>query len=81
MKQAAPIAPRTVTMTPASGYVEWGCRLVGAVLAAALSFVLLTFGAAIGSFGHFSLAKRWHVGESHCHLGGVLGFGATKSAL
>jgi len=29
-------------------YVEWGAVLAGAVLAAALSFVLLTFGTAIG---------------------------------
>jgi hypothetical protein len=36
---------------PAAGgasFVEWGAVLAGAVLAAALSFVLLTFGAAIG---------------------------------
>ena len=54
MEQAAPIAPRTVTMTPAS-YVEWGAVLAGAVLAAALSFVLLTFGAAIG----ISATSHW----------------------
>lgn len=33
---------------PGTGYVEWGPVFAGAVLAAALSFVLLTFGAAIG---------------------------------
>ena len=36
--------------TPMAGlsFVEWGAVFAGAVLAAALSFVLLTFGAAIG---------------------------------
>ena len=47
MQQAAPIASRTGPVGPAS-FVEWGAVLAGAVLAAALSFVLLTFGAAIG---------------------------------
>jgi hypothetical protein len=47
MQQGAPIASRTGAVGPAS-FVEWGAVLAGAVLAAALSFVLLTFGAAIG---------------------------------
>jgi hypothetical protein len=47
MKQAAPIASKTDSTGPAS-FVEWGAVLAGAVLAAALSFVLLTFGTAIG---------------------------------
>jgi hypothetical protein len=34
--------------TPGSSFVEWGAVLAGAVLAAAISFVLLAFGAAIG---------------------------------
>jgi hypothetical protein len=34
--------------TPGASFVEWGSVLAGAVLAAAISFVLLTFGAAIG---------------------------------
>ena len=38
----------SVTATPGSSFVEWGAVLAGAFLAAALSFVLLTFGAAIG---------------------------------
>src|SRR5687768_17502770 len=33
---------------PGSSFVEWGAVFAGAVLAAALSFVLLTFGTAIG---------------------------------
>ena len=51
------------TPTPAAGvtsvavpaYVEWGAIFAGAVLAAALSFVFLTFGAAIG----LSAASPW----------------------
>jgi hypothetical protein len=45
----APAAP-TAVATPAAraGYLEWGPIVAGALLAAAISFVLLTFGAAIG---------------------------------
>ena len=43
---SAPVASRTETA--GLSFVEWGAVLAGAVLAAALSFVLLTFGAAIG---------------------------------
>jgi hypothetical protein len=42
----APMASRTETA--GLSFVEWGAVFAGAVLAAALSFVLLTFGAAIG---------------------------------
>jgi hypothetical protein len=43
-------APPVATRKEAAGlsYVEWGAVFAGAVLAAALSFVLLTFGTAIG---------------------------------
>jgi hypothetical protein len=41
-----PMAARTDTVGPS--FVEWSAVLAGAVLAAALSFVFLTFGAAIG---------------------------------
>jgi hypothetical protein len=41
--------------TPGSSFVEWGAVLAGAVLAVAISFVLLTFGAAIG----LSAASPW----------------------
>ena len=41
-----PLAARTETVSPS--FVEWSAVLAGAVLAAALSFVFLTFGAAIG---------------------------------
>jgi hypothetical protein len=42
----APIASRPDTVS--LSYVEWGAVFAGAILAAALSFVLLTFGTAIG---------------------------------
>jgi hypothetical protein len=41
-------APVSAVSTPGSSFVEWGAVLAGAVLAAAISFVLLTFGTAIG---------------------------------
>ena len=43
----APDHPRTEYVT-AAGYVDWPAILAGTVLAVALSFVLLTFGSAIG---------------------------------
>src|SRR5205085_5251558 len=43
---SAPVASRTETA--GLSFVEWGAVLAGGVLAAAISFVLLTFGAAIG---------------------------------
>ena len=43
------------TDTPGASFVEWGPVFAGAVLAAALSFVLLTFGTAIG----LSAASPW----------------------
>jgi hypothetical protein len=41
-------APATSATSAGARFVEWGAVLAGAVLAAAISFVLLTFGAAIG---------------------------------
>jgi hypothetical protein len=38
----------SATATAGASFVEWGAVLAGAVLAAAISFVLLTFGTAIG---------------------------------
>src|SRR5256885_15555327 len=46
VQTSAPVASRTETA--GLSFVEWGAVLAGAVLAAAISFVLLTFGAAIG---------------------------------
>ena len=45
------VGPAPATSTASAGgasFVEWGAVFAGAVLAAAISFVLLTFGAAIG---------------------------------
>jgi hypothetical protein len=44
----APTAQRSMSAGVVPSYVEWGPIIAGALLAAALSFVLLTFGAAIG---------------------------------
>ena len=41
-------APVSAVSTSGASFVEWGAVLAGAVLAAAISFVLLTFGTAIG---------------------------------
>jgi len=41
-------ANSSTASTSGSSFVEWGAVLAGAVLAVAISFVLLTFGAAIG---------------------------------
>jgi hypothetical protein len=41
-------APATSATSAGASFVEWGAVLAGAFLAAAISFVLLTFGAAIG---------------------------------
>ena len=41
-------APVTSATSAGTSFVEWGAVLAGAFLAAAISFVLLTFGAAIG---------------------------------
>ena len=40
--------PVTGRVSSSTSYVEWGAVLAGAVLAASLSFVLLTFGTGIG---------------------------------
>ena len=40
--------PRPSDAVSAPGYIEWGPIFSGALLAAALSFVLLTFGVATG---------------------------------
>jgi hypothetical protein len=48
-------ASSSAPTTTGVSFVEWGSVLAGAVLAAAISFVLLTFGAAIG----LSAASPW----------------------
>ena len=47
MAEAA-VQPVSIQASYAASYVEWGPIIAGAVLAAALSFVLLTFGTGIG---------------------------------
>ncbi len=60
-----------VTSVPGPAYVEWGAIFAGAVLAAALSFVFLTFGAAIG----LSAASPWpNSGASVKFLAGLAVF-------
>jgi hypothetical protein len=45
---SAPVATTSTAATRGASFVEWGAVFAGAVLAAALSFVLLAFGTAIG---------------------------------
>jgi hypothetical protein len=52
---SAPATSASPTTTAGAGFVEWGAVFAGAVLAAALSFVLLTFGTAVG----LSAASPW----------------------
>jgi hypothetical protein len=53
--------PSGVVASAPGSYVEWGAVIAGAVAAAAMSFLLLTFGSAIG----LSLASPWpHSGVS-----------------
>src|SRR5688572_14870749 len=42
------VGPGPAAPAGAASFVEWGAVLAGAALAAAISFVLLTFGTAIG---------------------------------
>ena len=51
----SPMASASVRPQTGAGFVEWSAVFAGAVLAAALSFVFLTFGAAIG----LSLTSPW----------------------
>ena len=54
-------APAAVATSSPGSYVEWGAVIAGAVTAAALSFLLLTFGSAVG----LSLSSPWpHAGVS-----------------
>ena len=49
----APVGRQTAY--PSTGYIEWGAVFAGGAMAAAISFVLLTFGSAIG----FSMTSPW----------------------
>lgn len=50
MAEMAPSVPRPAVVggAPGTSFVEWGAVLAGGAMAAAISFVLLTFGTAIG---------------------------------
>jgi hypothetical protein len=63
MAEVAPNMPRPAVAgaLPGTSFVEWGAVFAGGAMAAALSFVLLTFGAAIG----LSFVSPWaNVGAS-----------------
>src|SRR5215467_5767984 len=53
-QMAAPMTAK-VDAVAGSSFVEWGAVIGGAILSASLSFVFLTFGAAIG----LSLTSPW----------------------
>jgi len=66
-------SPATTRVEGGSSFVEWSAVFAGAVLAAALSFVLLTFGAAIG----LSAASPWpNSGASARFIAGLAVFWA-----
>ena len=60
-----PIIPSLKRYTPhmEPSFVEWGAVLAGVFLAAAISFVLLTFGTAIGLSATSTLAEFRGVGQ------------------
>jgi len=59
--------PRT-SPTPGTSFVEWGAVLAGGAMAAALSFVLLSFGSAIG----LSFVSPWNTTASSLAMIGSL---------
>src|SRR5688572_5428589 len=62
----AVMAADTVTDKP--GYVSWGAAITGALFASALSFVLLTFGSAVG----LSMVSPWTSTASSAKWAGAL---------
>ncbi|MFM9849121.1 MAG: hypothetical protein ACKVP3_18400 [Hyphomicrobiaceae bacterium] len=62
----AVVAVDTVTEKP--GFVSWGAAIAGSLLASALSFVLLTFGSAVG----LSLVSPWTSTASSAKWAGAL---------
>lgn len=67
-----------VATTPGSSYVEWSAVLAGGAMAAALSFVLLSFGSAIG----LSFVSPWKdVGASSKVVGGFAVFWAMAQQI
>jgi hypothetical protein len=64
----SPVTETAVTPPQRGSFVEWSAVFAGAVLAAALSFVFLTFGAAIG----LSATSPWpNTGASARFLAGL----------
>src|SRR4030088_1308111 len=75
-----PIIPPAPTVHSSHGasFVEWGSVLAGAILAAAISFVLLTFGTAIG----LSATSPWpNSGASAKVIASVAVFWATAQQI
>ena len=71
---SAPGTPTSASTTGGASFVEWGAVFAGAVLAAAISFVLLTFGTAIGLYGRLALAELGPLrqdGRVPCHILGI----------
>lgn len=67
-----------VATAPGSSFVEWSAVLAGGAMAAALSFVLLTFGSAIG----LSFVSPWKdVGVSTKLIGGFAVFWAMSQQI
>jgi hypothetical protein len=57
--EPAPVEPRTVARTPLSGWtLEWSPIVLGALTAAAVSSILVSFGAAVG-LGVSSASPTW----------------------
>ena len=82
MTQVGPGAVRGPTdATTGTSFVEWGAVLAGAVLAAALSFVFLTFGAAIGLIGYLSLGRLRRFRQNPGYPRDFLGHGPADRQL
>lgn len=75
---AATVGPVRVAVAPGSSFVEWSAVLAGGAMAAALSFVLLTFGSAIG----LSFVSPWKdVGVSTKVIGSFAVFWAMAQQI
>jgi hypothetical protein len=59
------VGPGPAAPAVAASFVEWGAVLAGAALSAAISFVLLTFGTAIG----LSATSPWLLGSGAADRG------------
>jgi hypothetical protein len=68
--QAVPATPAVTVRPDSSSYIEWGAVFGGAFVAAALSFLLLAFGSAVG----LSVASPW---SNPGTVATTLGFGTA----